>query len=163
MPSIGKRYFNFGTIIFLIGLILFAYGGVNAYSAHNAANTHQYTTTQINESTAAQFPQERVFQYEDLPEPDQSIVEQTLNHGGDYTTSKEASEFTFNTDVYQANVVEYENEHYRLVAESAGSGLGLYLWIPFTLVGAWLLFSGLLLSPLPQRLREHWNTEGGSG
>jgi hypothetical protein len=163
MPSIGKRYFNFGTIIFLIGVILFAYGGVNAYSAHSAANTHQYTMTQINQSEAAQFPQQRVFQYENLPEPDQSIVEQTLNHGGDYTTSTEASEFIFRTDAYQANVVEYDNEHYRLVAQSGGSGLGLYLWIPLTLVGAWLLFSGLLLSPLLQRLREHWNSEGESG
>jgi hypothetical protein len=117
--------------------------------------------TEIGENETPGVPQERTFQYEDLPETDQSIVEQTLQQGGNYTTSQEASELIFRTDAGQANVVEYQNESYLLVAETPLSaeraGLGLYLvWIPLTLVGAVLLFSGFLLSPLRHKLRERW-------
>jgi hypothetical protein len=41
-----------GTVLFIVGLVLFAVGGVAAYSVSSELNTHHYTMTKISESEA---------------------------------------------------------------------------------------------------------------
>lgn len=149
-----------GTVLFIIGLVAFTIGGFNVYSTHKGFNTYHYTMTTTSESKAADYGQGLTFQYGNLPETSQSIIERTLEQDGTYTTSRNSSEFKYATDAWGGqNIVVYEGQYYLLVAEpelSGGlAGIGLMFYIPLTILGGVLSVGGFFLSPLPQRLREY--------
>lgn len=157
-----------GTVLFIVGLVLFAVGGVAAYSVSSELNTHHYTMTKISESEAEESADiyRDELKFENLSKTSQSIIERTVQEGGTYTTSQKSSEFIYRTDANQQNVVEYQNEHYRLIAETERSGalagIGLIIYIPLTVLGGVLLVGGFFLSPLPQRLRQKGDEKGGT-
>ena len=163
--SFGDKQ-SIGTILFITGLVIFAVAGVNAYSAGKDSSTYHYTMTKISESDMAEYDYEVMYgpelQFENLSGTSQSIIERTVQKGETHTTTQESSEFRYQTDANQKNLVEYQNNHYLLVAETEQSGfiagIGLLIYILLTVLGGVLLVVGFFLSPLRHHMRDNSNT-----
>lgn len=145
--------------ILLFGLGLLVGAGVIGYSVDDAANTHQYTMSEATETEAIEYANtsyNNTFQYKDLPESDQAVIENTLEQNGSYTTKQAPVELRSSSDTGERNLIEYENEYYFLEVRTEMDGLGalssLILLVPFIILGGVFVLIALLLY-IPQWMR----------
>lgn len=153
MPEDEKRP---GTILLITGVLLFAVAGVGAFATNSHLKTGHYTMTEIPENEVEEYASmHNELAFETLSERSQSIIENTVETEGTYSTTPGSSEFVYDTDAGQKNVVEYQNTHYLLQAEGEGGifeGLVLVVSMLFAGIGGVLLLIGLVWSPLPRRV-----------